>query len=368
MAKKRADGRYLKIITVKGKKYYVYGKNNKELFENEQKVREDIKRGIERRDNPTVFEYYERWLLGREGTVSKATIRTQDKIIKMLSKIEIDSLSRKFGDIKIKDVRIDDLRAVQNYLWQDRRSQTVNDYMSLVKHIFSDAKLERVIDYNPCDLLRNYKIVEEQARDTKHRALTLAEQKAFFECERCKNSFYYNVFRFAILTGMRIGEIGALKSSDIKKDMIHVQRTVTRTELGNYVIGESAKTKAGRRSIPIGEQLKDVIKEQQRLNKDIDGKVASNDDLVFKASERGILVASPIDRDIKKICKLINIEPFTMHAFRATFATRAIESGMNPKTLQEILGHSNFNITMSLYGHCLDDTKKQEMNNINISI
>ena len=167
---------------------------------------------------------------------------------------------------------------------------------------------------------------------------------------------------------MRIGEIGALKSSDIKKDMIHVQRTVTRTELGNYVIGESAKTKAGRRSIPIGEQLKDVIKEQQRLNKDIDGKVASKDDLVFKASERGILVASPIDRDIKKICKLINIEPFTMHAFRATFATRAIESGMNPKTLQEILGHSNFNITMSLYGHCLDDTKKQEMNNINISI
>ena len=136
MAKKRADGRYLKIITVKGKKYYVYGKNNKELFENEQKVREDIKRGIERRDNPTVFEYYERWLLGREGTVSKATIRTQDKIIKMLSKIEIDSLSRKFGDIKIKDVRIDDLRAVQNYLWQDRKSQTVNDYMSLVKHIF----------------------------------------------------------------------------------------------------------------------------------------------------------------------------------------------------------------------------------------
>ena len=79
-------------------------------------------------------------------------------------------------------------------------------------------------------------------------------------------------------------------------------------------------------------------------------------------------MATPIDREIKRICKDVNIEHFTMHAFRATFATRAIESGMNPKTLQEILGHSNFNLTMSLYGHCLMDTKKQAMDCVNIDI
>jgi integrase len=57
-----------------------------------------------------------------------------------------------------------------------------------------------------------------------------------------------------------------------------------------------------------------------------------------------------------------------MHALRATFATRAIEGGMNPKTLQEILGHSNYNITMSLYGHCLTDTKREAMNNVENSL
>ena len=79
-------------------------------------------------------------------------------------------------------------------------------------------------------------------------------------------------------------------------------------------------------------------------------------------------MATPIDREIKRICAVCGVEPFTLHALRATFATRCIESGMNPKTLQEILGHSNFNITMSLYGHCLADTKKQELDKVVIAI
>ena len=57
-----------------------------------------------------------------------------------------------------------------------------------------------------------------------------------------------------------------------------------------------------------------------------------------------------------------------MHAFRDTFETRAIENGMNPRTLQELLGHSNFNLTMSLYGHVLNDTKCKAMDELNIDI
>jgi integrase len=232
----------------------------------------------------------------------------------------------------------------------------------------NDALKERVIDYNPCILLKKLARTEERARDTHHRALSIAEQKAFFDCELCKQSYYYNVFRFAVSTGMRIGEIGALKNSDIRGGIIHVERTITRAEAGNYIIGESAKTEAGRRSIPMNEQIKAIVAEQRELNTLLDGKALSFDNLLFRAPERGLLMATPIDREIKRICRACGVEPFTMHALRATFATRAIESGMNPKTLQEILGHSNFNITMSLYGHCLTDTKKQEMDNIIIAI
>lgn len=100
----------------------------------------------------------------------------------------------------------------------------------------------------------------------------------------------------------------------------------------------------------------------------MDGDDVTKDSLIFKAPERGLLMSTPMDREIRRICDIIEIEPFSMHAFRDTFATRAIECGINPRTLQELLGHSNFNLTMSLYGHVLDDTKTKAMDSLKIDI
>ena len=77
MAKKRADGRMQKAFTVNGKKCVVYGHSTKELFEEELAKREEIEKGLEKRNNPTVSECYERWTEARRGTVSDATLRAQ---------------------------------------------------------------------------------------------------------------------------------------------------------------------------------------------------------------------------------------------------------------------------------------------------
>lgn len=366
MAKKRADGRLQKKITINGKAYFVYGKTAQELFNAEKIKREEVAKGFERRTNPTLREYYDRWSAARRGSVKETTLRSQDKIFNVTSPIYINTAARSFGEIKIKEITIDDLRTVQAELLKTRRTRTVNDYMAFINHLMRDAMKERIIDYNPCCLLNNLKRTEEQARDTKHRALAKEELKAFFECDRCKKSSYYNVFRFALNTGMRAGEIGALKYTDIRKDMIFVERTITRTESGAYTIGDEAKTAAGRRAIPINDQIKVIVKAQKEINEMLYGEYIPLDDCLFKSPNGGLLSVTQLDRDIKRICDKINIEPFTMHAFRATFATRCIESNMNPKTLQELLGHSNFNITMSLYGHALTDTKKQEMEKISM--
>ena len=368
MAKKRADGRMQKAFTVNGKKYFVYGHSTKELFEKEMAKREEIEKGFEKRTNPTVKEYYERWTEGRRGTVSEATLRAQGKMFHAFERIQIPSANNTFGGLKLKEVSVVDLRMVQQELHKERKTQTVNDYLAHIKHFMNDALKERLIEYNPCVMIKPLKRTEEKARNTGHRALTLEEQKAFFECERCKRSYYYNVFRFAISTGMRIGEIGALKNSDIRDGMIHVERTITRKENGSHMLGENAKTEAGRRTIPMNEQIRTILADQKALNRMLDGNVVSMDDRIFKAPERGLLLAMPTDREIARICKAAGIEPFSMHAFRATFATRAIENGMNVKTLQEIMGHSNFNLTMSLYGHCLADTKRAAMDNMNLAL
>ena len=70
---------------------------------------------------------------------------------------------------------------------------------------------------------------------------------------------------------------------------------------------------------------------------------------------------STYDSHLQKIAESIGIEKFSMHALRHTFATRCIEAGMRPKTLQQLLGHSNINITMNLYVHVTDDEKKKEI-------
>lgn len=375
MSTKRKDNKLLqKSFYYNGKRYFVYGHNANELYLKEKEKREELEKGYESRTNPTMDEYYKRWTNSRRDSLKESTLRGQILAYGVMSKIIIPSANKTFGDLKIKEVTIDDLRIVQTELKKERRTQTVNDYMAHLKHVMKDAMNERLINYNPCVLVKPLKRTEEKARDTHHRALSIEEQKAFFECERTKNSPYYNVFRMAILTGMRIGEIGALKNTDIRNGLINVERTITRSEVGGYTIGDTAKTEAGRRAIPINNAIRETIEAQRELNRLLYGNLLSlenrkpTDALLFRAVEGGFILPTPIDREIKRICKIIDIEPFTMHALRATFATRAIESGINPRTLQELLGHSNFNITMSLYGHVLNDTKVKAMESIEIAL
>jgi integrase len=365
---KRKDGRFTKSFTFQGKRYFVYAANNEDLFEAERKKREELEKGVDRRNNPSFYEYYERWSEDRRGQVTEATLRTQEKTINVIKEIKIMPLNKKFGDIKLKEITIEDLRELQKKLKENRQCETVNYYMALVKHIMSDATKQRLLDYNPCVLIKNYKRQEETARDTIHRALTIEEQKKFFSCSRYKESAYANIMKFAINTGMRAGEIGALKSTDIYDGLIHVQRTITRNEYGIYIIGKDAKTKAGKRVIPLNDQIEAILEEQKKCNKILFGSETADNGLLFTATEGGILNVTAIDRDIKKICQSVNIEPITMHAFRATFATRALEAGMAPKILQEILGHKSFSMTMDLYGHVLNDTKINAMNGLKIDI
>ncbi|MCR4865512.1 MAG: site-specific integrase [Lachnospiraceae bacterium] len=365
--KKRKDGRLQKCFTVNNKRYVVYGHTTKELFEAEQRKRAEIEEGIEKRYNPTFAEYAYKWNEAKQGQVVENTLRYNKMCIKAVSSVIIPTLDIEFTKVKLKDIRIDDLRLLQRELAKTRQTRTVNHYMVVIRSIINDAYKENVIQYNPALLLKDLKETEERCRDTKHRALTLDEQKRFFESERCKSSFYNNVYRLALLTGMRLGEIASLKNSDVKNGFICIERTLTRLENGTYCIGNSAKTESGRRKIPITPQIQEVLNSQNRINDMLDGNIKGIDDLIFRSSRRGFL-GTEVDKEIKRICKTCGVDCFTLHGLRATFATRCIEGGMNPRTLQELLGHKSFKMTMDLYTHCLDDTKSEEMEKIKFVI
>ena len=369
MPKKRKDGYLKATFTYKKKRYYVYGKNKDELFEKEKEKREELESAYNTRINPTIAEYYERWKERYRKTVSEASLNFYVNKYRMIKKIYVKGTKRLFVDMLIKDITIDDLYYLQDTLLESgKKTSTVNDCVFFVRRLLYAAEDEHIIKYNPGKNFKDLKRTEDRARDTIHRALTHEEQSLLFSSDAMKYSSYYNVYRFAILTGMRIGEIGALKLSDIKDGYIHIQRTVSRDEKGKPIIGKDAKTASGKRTIPISDELKKIIAEQREKNKKLNGNIINIDDVLFRSPKGYLIMPGGIDKDLVKICNIVGIDKISMHGFRATFATRCIESGMNPRTLQEILGHKDYAITMNLYGHVLENTKKDEMEKVHIVV
>ena len=87
---------------------------------------------------------------------------------------------------------------------------------------------------------------------------------------------------------------------------------------------------------------------------------------MFTLPRGGIIRPDRVNSDIKRICGKTGIEYFTCHAFRATFASRCIAAGMPVKSLMEILGHTDVQMTLGLYGHAEDGQKRSQILAVNM--
>lgn len=363
--KRRADGRYSLNFTVDKKRYIVCGRTMAECQEKATKKRNEIAAGLNTAGrSQTVEQYFDKWMEAREGSVKPATLRINKTLFSTIKNVKIDAAGTRFGALKLSKVETQHVREVQNRLKQTDSTRTVNDKINLLKSVFKTAVDERILTWNPANPVKMLKRTEEAARDTVHRALSRSETAAFLEC--AKDSWYYPLYVFLLNTGLRLGEAGALNAWDVTAKGINVERTITRTESGGYEIGQGTKTTAGRRYIPLSDDARDAWKKQQDINELLHGDKAKRMGQPVFTSPRGcLIVASSVDIDIANICKKAGIEKFTAHGFRDTFATRCVESGMEVKALQEILGHTDIAMTLGLYAHAMDDRKQEQLKAVN---
>lgn len=158
----------------------------------------------------------------------------------------------------------------------------------------------------------------------------------------------------SLLTGMRIGEICALKWSDIdlKKRQINVNKTLQRICLKNkksiIQIGKT-KTSSGSRYIPISNFLYDFLSSIKPTNRDT----------FFLTNSATSKEPRNYRKIYKTLLKKLKIKTTTFHALRHTFATRLIENKIDIKTISELLGHASTNITISIYVHSEYSTKRK---------
>ena len=156
-----------------------------------------------------------------------------------------------------------------------------------------------------------------------------------------------------LYTGLRIGELCALSWQDIDFDntVMHIKGTQSRTE-GKLTI-TSPKSAASVRTIPIPE----CLLYEMRKNK-------NNGEFVISRKGNAVDVRS-YRRRFKKLLSIAGLPDIKFHVLRHTFASRALEVGMDYKTLSEILGHASVSFTMDLYVHALDEHKRNQMNKLN---
>ena len=131
----------------------------------------------------------------------------------------------------------------------------------------------------------------------------------------------------------------------------------------------SPKTKAGRRTIPLPPKLKEVLavqRQQQLISRLAAGANWHDLDLVFTTEVGTPYEGRNLTRTLHRTLRSLGFETMGVHALRHTFATRAVESGIDIRTVSEILGHANISLTLQLYAHSTTQSKRNAMESLEI--
>lgn len=355
-----------KRFTVEGKRYSAYGRSTKECAENELRIREEIKAGLYNSNkNITLDAYFDEWEKSRRGTI-------KDSSIKINRSKYNNHIKPVLGKIKVQKIEKRAVVKLQQDLSKKLSASMTNGVIVLLKTVLNAAVDDEILMKNPAASVKPLRKDDRpKASETIHRALTREEQQAFIQ--EAKTEWLYEFFCFSLCTGMRLNEITALKWQDIDyiNNVIRVNKTVSWKE-GGGIEETLPKSDTSNRDIPMNDTIKKILQMQKTKMSMVYGEIHARkmDSNIFIGSNGAKAIASStvssaIDNVLKRLRQQgIEIERFTHHAFRDTFATRYVEEGGNMQTLQKILGHSSLAMTADLYAHVLPNTKQQEMQQI----
>ena len=263
----------------------------------------------------------------------------------------------KIGGVELSDLSPLILQPLITELLQNGNKKTgkglsassVNAVISVMQGSLKTAHMLGLTKEYMADKLKRPKLTEKPVE-----CFTLAEQKQIEHAIRNgKKDKLYGIL-LCLFSGLRIGELIALQWSDIDfvKGVLTVSKSCHDGKAG--LIIDEPKTATSRRMIPLPKQLLPILRSVKKR---------SDSSSVVSANGSTISVRS-YQRSFELLLKKLKIPHKGFHSLRHTFATRAIECGMDVKTLSEILGHKNPTVTLNRYAHSLIEHKKEMMNRL----
>ena len=360
------SGRYEKRFTVDGVRYSVYGKTTKECVAKELEKRKALEEGRYTKNAAITFDaYFKEWSESKAKQIAPATMANYLRAYR-------NHIKKALGACKVQKIERRQVVAMRDTVAETVGASAAYTAHLVVFMVFKSALLDEIIKTNPAEHIPQIKRKGTKITERTHKALTADEVKVFLEA--MKDSWYYNAFRFMLATGVRCGECGALKWSDIDytRGVIHIRRTITSNGKGKLIIGDRAKTEKSARDIPLNEEIKAILEAQREQNKVSAGGVIPFDRPIFSTTLGGLMSTPTLDSLIKyRLRKAIEagkeIHMISVHALRDTFASLCARRGVPMNVLKELLGHTSYAMTADRYAQVYEDEKAESMERLNIT-
>lgn len=350
----RYEGRFIKgRFAGKAQYGYVYAKTfndvKKKLSETKKQYpkRSDTSSGI------TFEEFSTRWLCCASLKVKESTYA---RYVFLLSR----HLLPYFRDYKLADITRYEIDEFTTFKLSSGRidgggglsSKTVRDMLSILKAI---------IEYSKSFITINNVIITYPKNTAKTMNVLTIQEQTFLESVLINEKSNMSLgILICLYTGIRIGELCALSWSDIsfENSSLSINKTIQR------IYNSNGKTKKSRihigppksissiRIIPLPKFLLGLLNETRTDN---------NCNNLLSGTQNKFIEPRVLQYKFKHYLQKGGIRKINFHSLRHTFATRCIEIGFDAKSLSEILGHSNVNITLNRYVHSSYEQKKKNM-------
>ena len=359
MVRKREDGRWEGRIVIGHKENgdpifrYIYADTQKELT---AKLRQNITayQGVDLTEEcrMTLSEWLDRWLEQMASVLRLSTLEHYHSDMEHHVKPYL-------GQKKLTQITPADLRKLYDTLKQHGRvhprpgqsrglsTTTVHGIHTTLHHALKTAMEQNLIPNNPAA-----EVDPPKFDGAPMNILTEAQLDAFMKVIE-KDAFWHDFFYTAVTTGLRRGEICALRWEDFdtKQETLHVRRTLHK-EKGKPLTTGDTKTYAGTRKIVLPPSTAQLLRERKKT---------APTEWVFPNPfdpEQPIAPGTAYNR-LKALLKETGLPDIRFHDLRHTFATHALSSGVDAKTLAGILGHTKASFTLDTYTHTTGDMQKR---------